>query len=268
MDRDPSWIREAKDLPLGGRKRIAHLCGGGNTLLVSHSTEGLRAWCFRCGEGWSAPPPAIDLAERLARLSKSAAADNLVASSLELPSPMVRRWADWPADCRLWLLKAGLCSADLPKLGAYYHPDSDRVVLPVFNDQGTPTFWTARAVAKNRMPKYLSSPVDKATVLYKRGSCSAVTLTEDILSAYKVGESGGEGWAMLGTSISRHTISSLLSKGCAVNVWLDPDHAGIKATAKVIKTLRSVGITCRRIDSLHDPKLIHQQDIKELLCPT
>ena len=79
----------------------------------------------------SAQNGAAALKDRNAAFAAAQAADNKVSVSVELPAPAVRVWADWPAASRLWLLKAGLSSADLPRLGAYYHPPTDRVVLPV-----------------------------------------------------------------------------------------------------------------------------------------
>jgi hypothetical protein len=197
-------------------------------------------------------------------MQKQQQADDKVCQSVELPAPAVREWDKWPAPCRLWLLKAGLSRADLPKLGAYYHPPTNRVVLPVLDPLLGPLFWQARAV-DGRQPKYLAPGVDKATVIPRYGKAQHVTLTEDMLSAYKVGKVA-EGWAMLGTSISKHAISLLSARGCKVNIWLDPDKAGRRAATKVAATLRSVGVECDIIRSTVDPKLVHSSDIKELLA--
>ena len=70
--------------------------------------------------------------------------------------------------------------------------DADRVVLPVLSPSGGVLFWQARAVDK-RQPKYLAPPIDKATVIAAYGCADTVTLTEDLLSAYKVGKVGEDG---------------------------------------------------------------------------
>lgn len=260
-----SWHPQAQGMQIGDRRRLNHDCGDGRTLTLRCDDSGLHAHCFRCNDSGWLPPEPVPLAVRLERIRKAQEADNLVACTTALPEPQVRAWAEWPAACRLWLLKAGLCSADLPSLGAYYHPPSDRVVLPVIDPLlGHCVFWQARAVDK-RLPKYLAPSVDKTRVLAAYGKAAAVTLTEDILSAYKVGKVG-EGWSLLGTSLNSNTLAKLLQRGCRVNVWLDSDAPGRRAAAKVLAALRSVGIEANDIVTPLDPKLVHLEKIKELLC--
>jgi DNA primase len=164
-------------------------------------------------------------------------------------------------------LKAGLSALDAGKLGAYYHPPTDRVVLPVLDPAtGTPVFWQARAV-DGRVPKYLAPSVDRTRVVPQYGKASEVTLTEDILSAYKVG-TVGEGWSLMGTSISAHCLTLLLRRGAPVNVWLDDDAPGRRAGDRVMRALTGAGLEARRIRSKVDPKLVHRNEIKELICST
>ena len=259
-----SWKDKAEGLPLGGRVRTDHDCGGGRTLTVRRDEKGLSAFCFRCNDSGWAPGPVEALSVRLERLGRQSMADAQIERSAALPEPSVRVWDEWPADCRLWLLKAGLCRADLPKLGAYYHPPTNRVVVPVLGPSGGAVFWQARAVDK-RLPKYMAPLIDKAGVIPQYGSAQDVTLTEDLLSAYKVGLVA-EGWSLLGTSISRHTLAELVKRNCRVNVWLDPDPPGRRAAKKVLAALRGAGLEARDIRSDVDPKLVHRQQIKELLA--
>jgi DNA primase len=85
-----------------------------------------------------------------------------------------------------------------------------------------------------------------------------------MLSAMKIGDVA-EGWAVLGTKVSDHMLATLLSRGGKVNVWLDPDRAGLNAAGKIIKQLRGYGVTVRQISSARDPKLHTRQEIKEKL---
>ena len=259
-----SWKDKADGLPLGGRVRTDHDCGGGRTLTVRHDEKGLSAFCFRCNDsGWLTAAPE-SLSVRLERLGRQSVADAQMQACVALPAPQVRVWDEWPAACQLWLLKAGLCRADLPKLGAYYHPPTNRVVLPVLGPSGGLLFWQARAVDK-RLPKYMAPMTDKAGVIPMYGIAQDVTLTEDLLSAYKVGLVA-EGWSLLGTSISQHTLAELVKRNCRVNVWLDPDPPGRRAAKKVLAALRGAGLEARDIRSDVDPKLVHRQQIKELLA--
>ena len=257
-----SWEPQARLLPMNGKARVDHDCGPGRTLTVRSDDRGLHAFCFRCNDhGWLPPAP-VPLSVRLERLREASAIDGKLMASVELPGPAVRDWDEWPVKARLWLVKAGLSRADLPRLGAYYHPPSDRVVLPVL-DGLTAVFWQARAL-DGRQPKYLAPDVGKSFVIARYGKADSVTLTEDLLSAYKVG-TVAEGWSLLGTKISDHIVAELVKRGCKVNVWLDPDPPGQRAATKVLRVLRSVGLEAHNIVSARDPKLIHKGQIKELL---
>lgn len=257
-----SWWPQAEALTVGQKRRVAHDCGEGRTLLVSRNSDGYSAWCFRCNDGAGAPPPAESLTDKLARITRQRSADNAVAAALTLPGPLVRTVADWPAAAKVWLYKAGLSNADIGRLGIYYHAESDRVVLPVY-EAGVPVFWQARAL-DGRMPKYLGPTPRPPKLLARWGSAESPTLTEDILSAVKVGLVG-EGWAVMGTRVSDHMLAALMRRGAVVNVWLDPDKAGRAGAAKIIKQLRAYGLRTRDILSTRDPKLHTRSDIKELL---
>lgn len=266
---DPrSWLPQAERLDPGRRKRVDHTCGPGRTLLISRDENGYRAHCFRCGESDKAKPPPESLAERAERLRRLSAGDaclqrNMESGAVQLPVPQVHKVPEWPDRAALWLYKAGLGAYEIARLGAYYHPPSDRVVLPVLDGSGTPVFWQARAV-DNRQPKYMAPAVDRSRVLPRYGQAPSPTLTEDILSAFKVGLVG-EGWAVMGTKVSSHVLSLLMARGGMVNVWLDPDPAGQKGANKIIRQLRAYGIPTRNIVSTKDPKLHTRAEIKEYL---
>lgn len=126
-------------------------------------------------------------------------------------------------------------------------------------------FWQARAL-DGRQPKYLAPAIDKRGIVPRWGSAEDVTLTEDILSAYKVGQVA-EGWSLLGTQALPGLLTKLLQRRPPhVNVWLDPDRAGQRAASKLIPRLRGVGLNARRIVSERDPKLHTYDEIKEILC--
>jgi len=110
--------------------------------------------------------------------------------------------------------------------------------------------------------------VDKVYPRY--GQADRITLTEDILSAYKVGKVA-EGWCMLGTSLPHELMAAILRSGKAVNVWLDNDlppvhqvNRGQMAAVKVLKQLRAAGVSVRNIVTDRDPKLIPLDEIRKL----
>lgn len=263
-----SWVHYTEGMPLGRKARVQHECGPGRTLVVSRDDEGFRAWCFRCNDGDRAPPPAESLADKVRRLEQQRHADSgLRINGVMLPVPATAAVDQWPPAARLWLYKAGLGRAEIGRLGAYYHAPSDRVVLPVYEGDG-PVFWQARAV-DGRQPKYMAPEVDRSHVLPRYGNPRArPTLTEDILSAYKVGMAGSWGWSLLGTRASPRVVTELLRVGRGCNVWLDADKAGRSAASKIGKQLRAYGIEVTDICTPKDPKLQHTATIQELLHVT
>lgn len=202
---------------------------------------------------------------RIARLSNQQKADAKLTTGA-LPEPREYSVAEWPVPAKLWFFKAGLGTHDIGRLGAYYHVPTGRVVLPV-----TGNFWQARALRPGHLPKYMAPDIDKTLVLPQYGAADRITLTEDILSAYKVGQVG-EGWCLMGTNLQANTLHALLKAGKPVNVWLDNDlppthqvNRGQIAARKVLKTLRSAGIVCRNIIAPRDPKLMTYTEIQELI---
>jgi len=257
-----SWLplAEKLDLPDGRSRRVDHDCGSGRTLLLSREGPSLKAYCFRCNEpGIHTIQEALE--DRIARLARGAAADQAAKESAALPDGL-RGWSDWPPKARLWLARAGLSSQDAGRLNAGFSESLGRVVLPCGGG-----FWQARSI-DGRQPKYIAPNVDKQYPRY--GQADRITLTEDILSAYKVGKVA-EGWCMLGTSLPHELMALILRSGKAVNVWLDNDlppvhqvNRGQMAAVKVLKQLRAAGVSVRNIVTDRDPKLIPLDEIRKL----
>jgi len=266
LDRE-SWLPLALRLSLkdGEHRRVNHNCGGGRTLSLSCNGPTLKAHCWRCNDGDShriEEPPGV----RLKRLADRATADDSLRVQTQGTPEGIRDISQWPTPARLWFARAGLHAGDVGRLGARFVPSSQRVVLPC-----GPGFWQARAVTPGHQPKYIAPDAPK---VYPRwGSADAVTLVEDILSAYKVGRHG-EAWCMLGTSLPSALFAEIIKRGCPVNVWLDNDlppthtiNRGQVAARKIIKQLRGAGVEVRNIVTDVDPKLLHYAQIKGILCP-
>lgn len=271
-----AWLPLAESLALedGRSRRVNHDCGEGRTLKLSREGNKLKAYCWRCND-WGIHELQESLAERIDRLHRQRAGDSaLMALSRSADGEVnpdagfqggVADPSEWPVAARLWFAKAGLHSGDIGRLGAVYDPVSQRVILPCGGG-----FWQGRAINPGQQPKYLAPLVPK---VYPRwGAGHTVTLTEDILSAYKVGKAGAFGLCMLGTSLPAELLADILSQSLSVNVWLDNDllplhpvNRGQIAAKKVITQLRSLGVSVRNIVTEHDPKLIHLQRIKEIL---
>jgi hypothetical protein len=258
-----SWLPQAAGLKVGEKRYVEHECGGGRKLIVARDTKGFNAWCHRCSDkGW-APAPKLSLSERIASARIAAVADAATRSVADLPEPRVWSLVEWPPAARLWLHRAGLGAREVQQLGAYHHPPTSRVVIPVREGDDV-VFWQARSI-DGREPKYLSPPVDRATLLPRYGRSDTITLTEDLLSAFKIGLVA-EAWCLMGTHANARLIAGLLQRQAPVRIWLDPDGPGRRAAAKVFKQLKAYGIEARVIRSERDPKLHFFNEIREYLC--
>lgn len=259
-----SWWKLADHLEVGQRLRAPHDCGEGSPLLLSRDSGGYHAWCFRCLEGDYVPPPAESAAEKIARLAKLRQGDQSLPSTCALPEPRVYSMDAWPEEARAWLYKAGFSRADIGALRIYWHPSSDRVVIPVLSATGL-SFYQARAYQKGRTPKYIGPTPRPATLVASWGQSQSPCLTEDILSAMKIGASGGEGIALLGVQISEHLMSVLMRRGCKVQVCLDPDPPGQRGAARICKQLKAYGVPYRNVVLERDPKLHTRSELHERL---
>lgn len=278
------FLAEAQALAVGEKRKVRHLCGDAS-LVVYNNVDSWTGWCWRChARGW-VPKPEPSMAERLQRQRQQEAIDNALRSDVQAPRPANHDFGSWPVAARLWLLKAGLTAQLVGQLGAYYHQGSDRVVLPVREaDTNRVVFWQARNCnyPADGRPKYISqssnrsgvhciyAPCDRGADGSGGGSGASgqvpVVLTEDILSAFKVGASGGAtGYAIMGTVIAPHTVDLLLRLALPVRTWFDPDTAGEAARLSVAKTLRYIGLGVDHIRTTQDPKRYCLREIREHL---
>ena len=267
---EPSeWLAEAQAIPVGTKNKVQHLCGDAS-LVVYHNVDSWTAWCWRCHtRGW-VPKAVPNMRERLARKAQQQEIDNAISYQVRPPFPASHDLTAWTPAARLWLYKAGLGPPEIARLGAYYHAPTGRVVLPIRGEDGSMVFWQARNPEyPSGGAKYISSsvPRDRVHVLYRgAGSSTAICLTEDILSAFKVGESGAAiGYAVMGTALGQHTIALLLERALPVLLWFDPDAAGDAAVKSISKQLRLVGLEPIRITTAKDPKCYSFGEIRSIV---
>lgn len=262
---DPrTWLEHAKALEIGRSDRVDHDCGSGRTLKVDHKETGWGAWCHRCNDkGW-VPHPEESLAQRLARLTAVRAVEAEVARSVALPTPIEPDASLWPLEARLWLYKIGMSNDDIRNAGYYFCSRLERVVLPVF-EKSQVVYWQARNInVADGRAKYLNPLVDKSAIFARYGKGKEIVLTEDILSAWKVGRITSA-WSILGTSLSQSQCAKLLQHEKPVRIWLDPDGPGRKAASKIFKQLNAYGVDARVIRSDTDPKLLTRDEIRRRL---
>lgn len=260
------WLPLAQALPVGGHQKHPHWCGDGRPLVVFNGDTKWSAYCHRCGNMPPVYKPLPGLRERLDAAAKVAQADAEIERDTRPPQPAVFDLAEWPVEARLWLFKAGFSREEIKQLGAYYHPKSRRVVLPVLSKDCSIQFWQARRIFGSTGAKYLSMPSARKSAMPLYGHGRSVTLTEDILSSFKVATAGFQALALMGTSLNDHSLAWLVANPqLDINIWLDPDRAGLNATGEVQRQLSLVGREVRVIQSARDPKLHSKQEIRHVL---
>jgi DNA primase len=183
-----------------------------------------------------------------------------------------------PPNEAVWLYKAGISAALAKHYGFGFSPSLKRVVLPVYRDS-TLIGFTARSTigAKPKYIERMASPsgavfaADPATRLPDGDACSDtdgpdLVLTEDILSAVRVGRIARRCVALLGTSANEYQLEA--TAGCAksIAIWLDPDRAGKKAAYKLNRTLSLQGYETVTIRTEQDPKRYSNREIRSILA--
>ncbi len=251
--------RLLQQVPEGGCKKFVHDCGVGKSLSLTRDNGKVLYNCFRCGlsgriqdvrHAPPEPPPVRAVPD--------------FAGAQRDPS----KWAVW---AQAWRLQYSLTIDMVEHFHIRHCPVLDRILLPWYSGGSLVGFQARGAPGSlikyttHRLLPYVSLPTYQYMTI-RRG----VVLTEDITSAIRVGIAGYTGVALMGTSLPREALSHLLQSayvGKAL-VWLDPDTAGRKATAKVSAKLRDWGLL--HTDSLAhvvecEPKELHTNELRRQL---
>lgn len=268
------WLPQAQRLLIGTRRsaRGDHTCGDKGSLMLTREGAKLTAYCFRCGASGMHMEQELPK-EKLRRLQEQAKADAFMREQAELPEAHAYDPSKWPERDALWFYRMGISPRRIKELGLYWNADMQRVVLPIFEDD-QPVFWTARSTSAS--PKWLGPRVKKRGLFakYGVGKGTHVVLTEDPLSAYKVGLVS-EAWSLLGTKLQPRHMTQLAELGRPVIVWLDDDkgrpggsNPGQEAARKIAAQLRTLGLQVRNMKSDRDPKYYPRHELEKMLCVT
>lgn len=153
--------------------------------------------------------------------------------------------------------------------GIGYTEYLDRVVLPVYSS-GELQAIQLRAVNDEVKPKYLNpSAVPIQNVLFESedGASDWGVLTEDILSAIKVGQVLSS-CSTLGTKMSEVRAWKISEKYKNCFVWYDSDAAGHVGARRAISKLELLGVNCFKVSTKFDPKCYTRAEIKQILRET
>lgn len=269
MATDPVWLATAKTLAAGRRIRI-ECCSHDKSLMVSNEERGYRAYCFRCGPRGFVAHGDFSIDQLRRRREEFAL---LQEAHVRLPKDFT---TEIPTNAAVWLYRSGINTDIAKHYGFGFSSSLRRVVLPVYADSALVGF-TARSTIGEK-PKYIermSSPsasvfvADPATRLpasedWSDASGPDLVITEDILSAVRVGRVAKRCVALLGTSANEHQLA--VAVGCRrIAIWLDPDRPGRVAAQKLRRRLALQGYETVTIRTEQDPKKYSNREIRRLL---
>lgn len=274
MPDDPVWLATAKTLSAGRRIRI-ECCAHDKSLMVSNEERGYRAYCFRCGPRGFVAHGDFSIDQLRRRREEFAL---LQEANVRLPNDFT---TEIPPNEAIWLYRAGISAALAKHYGFGFSPSLKRVVLPVYSgERRTLVGFTARStigakpkyIERTRSPAHAVFTADSSTALpatddWPEGSGPDLVITEDILSAVRVGRLVRRCVALMGTSANEHQLAS--TEGCrTIAVWLDPDRAGKTAAHKLLRRLALQGYKTIAIRTEQDPKRYSNREIRSLLSST
>lgn len=253
------YLEVAERLPLGQSKRVNHHCGPGRTLKINHEKQGYSAYCFRCHLKSFTRKERRSLSD-FDIVQQKTVTKEVLDGSLTLPEDFT---LDIPDDYAVWLWKYGFDRELSKELGFGYSPKWGRIVLPVYDGSGLRYIQARATEFPVQQPKYLDLG-NKDGVLATFGDISErVILTEDILSAAKVGLVSGAA-SIMGTSMSIKQAMKL-SHCSEIVWWLDGDRAGIRGRNEYKSHFDLLDIKQSFIQTPKDPKKYSRRKITEFI---
>jgi len=170
-----------------------------------------------------------------------------------------------------WLYKYGIEHHEALLYNIGWSESAGRVILPVYDQAGTLTAYQSRRVLPHdTLPKYLTDkdkgcrfPLFLAT---KQTKTDTVVLTEDILSAIKVGRQC-QAAALLGVNLTRENRNALIAEGFTkFVVWLDDDNPAVrKAQRDIVRSIEPFATVVKVTGHTCDPKDMQDEQIKSIL---
>lgn len=236
--------------------------------VVTRRRNGFSMWCHRCHTKrfirTTSPSPVL-VSKYIREKQEGNKQESVVKRNITLPSDFT---TDIPASGLLWLRTYGVTDEEIKQRRFGYSPSLDRLILPVFREEGL-VFWQGRNLsADTTRPKYLNVRSSRSDVvmMINRGS-SKVVVVEDILSCLAVSRAGYSCVALLGSYVNFDLIKPVLSvfgMDKQYRIWLDSDKR--KESCKYAKQLSAVGIRATPIVLPNkDPKEYTYEQIQHIL---
>ena len=127
-----------------------------------------------------------------------------------------------------YLYSRGLTKRDIYRWRIMYSSQRQyrrRVIIPSFDVDGKLSYYIARSIDKNRIPKYLNSKIPKNEIIFNEIDVDwrdPITLVEGVFDAMKCADNV---IPILGSSLSKSSklYHALIKNSCDVTLSLDPD---------------------------------------------
>jgi len=258
-------------LPLDQEVRYSHeKCGDTrDRLYVKRTRKGTLYNCFNCGYSAFKPSKGASLEDTKERVNAALDYSSYPLQSgqrcISLPHDVNMAL---PAQAMLWLSRYDIRESEIAKYRFGYSEKLNRLILPLYNQEGELVFWQGRNLGKATRdnPKYLNvrSSKDCAVVINAEHSDgSKVVIVEGILDAIKVGRQI-HAIPLLGSHLSTKVLQKV-GQYDMIYVYLDYDKrmSSIKFCNK-IKLF--TGKKCKSIITELDPKDQNDEEIRRLVC--
>jgi hypothetical protein len=252
IDLRPYLQTVLKYMSTGQSRKIPHDgCSESNALSISMEVDGFVCYCFKCGgKGFLAHEDSTFRDRKRREKERAAYLLAKESQSFDLPSD-----ATYNLDTAAiaWLGRGGWGNDLIQRYRPQWSESLGRCLFSI-----EPVGYIARAVFKDQFPKYLAKGPCGGGLYWKSGFINKrVCLTEDILSAGRVGEVY-PAMAMLGTDSFNWDI---IMKCTEVVIWSDGDAGGDKARMKIHKVLDWVDTRVIDVRTPKDPKAYTKKQI-------
>ncbi|MHC4640085.1 MAG: hypothetical protein ACYS32_00470 [Planctomycetota bacterium] len=238
-------------------------------LVITRIEAGWKYYCHRCGEKGVKSTRSFSPEEykRWVSTSGRAIPENSAVAKVTLPQGFT---TDIPAPGLAWLYKYDLSDQDISFFNIGYTPRLNRVILPVYRDDGKLIYWQGRnlGTVTEQSPKYCNVRAVRTDVWMDLTSDDIspegdrVVLVEDILSAIRVSKTEPT-IGLLFAYIPDPLVLSLAKEYEQIILWLDPDKQN--RMVKRVNRYRAFGINVVMIRASQDPKFYSAKEINQKL---
>ena len=288
----PEKYRRSKDVGIEVEYTHEECTGRGRRLSVKFCNyRGKLGWLYHCWSCQNLPGglrgfhPATDLpsptetlrtVEEALRIQKI---ECLTNPEIDLPLDFTY---NLDSKSLKYLMKYGINKKEAKRNRIGYSPTMDRMILPVYREDGKLIYWQARKIDKpytKKTPKYLNlSAYNRKHVYYihrangtsvvnqsnEQEDSDRLVIVEAYVSAIKVGRQF-DTMALLGAVLHPHAVNECKDK--QVYIWLDPDK--FKEAVTMAQRLRTVfNIRAVMINSPKKPKDYTDDEIKRYIVGT